>query len=112
VRYQTCTSLFQTFPKRNEELYLIRHYFGNESSYPTYDNYDGIEVAKVSEIPRDYFGHMGVPITFLDKYNPAQFEVIGLDRYIEGNRTPNKRFTINGKEVYARVVIRRLKNED
>src|SRR5699024_6121320 len=49
--------------------------------YPKYDNYDAIEVGKVLQIPLDYDGVMGVPITFLDKYNPDQFEIIGLDRY-------------------------------
>jgi len=50
---------------------------------------------------------MGVPITFLDKYNPEQFELLGIDRYIENNPIPYRRFTINGKEVYARILIRR-----
>ena len=63
---------------------------------------------KTIDIPYDYDGVTGVPITFLDKYNPEQFEILGIDRYIEGNKTPNKRFTINGKEIYARIVIRRI----
>ena len=49
---------------------------------------------------------MGVPITFLDKYNPEQFEIIGIDRYVEDNPFPGKRFTINNKEIYARILIR------
>ena len=49
---------------------------------------------------------MGVPITFVDKYNPDQFEILGLDRYIDGNPTPGKRFCIDGKEKYARVIVR------
>ena len=52
-------------------------------------------------------GIMGVPITFLDKYNPEQFEIIGLDRYVEDNLHYGHRFTINGKEPYARILIRR-----
>lgn len=48
-------------------------------TYPTYDNYNAIEVSKVVDIPDDYAGIMGVPITFLDKYNPEQFEIIGSD---------------------------------
>ena len=62
-------------PKRNETLDLVCHYSPEE--YPTYANYDAIEVSKTSDIPCDYPGKMGVPITFLDKYNPEQFEIIG-----------------------------------
>ena len=61
--------------KRNEELDLVCHYSPEE--YPKYENYDAIEVGKTSDIPYDYPGTMGVPITFLDKYNPDQFEIIG-----------------------------------
>lgn len=50
---------------------------------------------------------MGVPITFLDKHNPDQFEILGIDRYIEDNPNYGKRFTIGGKEIYARILIRR-----
>lgn len=64
--------------RRNEELILFRAYAGNEHLYPKYDNYDAIEVSKVTDIPSDYEGAMGVPITFLDKYNPAQFEILGI----------------------------------
>jgi hypothetical protein len=62
--------------KRHEDLILYRTY--NPDEYPTYDNYDAIEVAKVADIPRDYDGVMGVPLTFLDKHNPDQFEILGL----------------------------------
>lgn len=61
--------------KRHEELDLVCHYSSEE--YPTYENYNAIEVGKTSDIPFDYPGIMGVPITFLDKYNPDQFEIIG-----------------------------------
>ncbi len=74
--------------------------------YQKYDNYDAIEVPFTEAIPSDYEGAMGVPITFLDKYNPEQFEIVGLDRYVEGNTMPNKRMHINGKEIYARILIR------
>ncbi len=63
--------------KRHEELLLYKSY--NEKSYPRYVNYDGIEVNKIKDIPCDYDGVMGVPITFLDKYNPEQFEILGID---------------------------------
>ena len=62
--------------KRHEKLILWKTYNSNE--YPTYDNYDAINVDKITNIPIDYDGVMGVPITFLDKYNPEQFEIIGL----------------------------------
>lgn len=61
--------------KRNEELILVKKY--NPEDYPNYDNYDAINVDKVADIPCDYTGGMGVPITFLDKYNPQQFEILG-----------------------------------
>lgn len=64
--------------KRHESLILYREYKGHESDYPKYDNYDAINVDKVQDIPCDYDGVMGVPITFLDKFNPEQFEIIGL----------------------------------
>ena len=62
--------------KRHEDLILYKAY--NSEEYPTYDNYNAIEVSKVTEIPIDYKGAMGVPITFLDKYNPEQFEILGI----------------------------------
>lgn len=68
------------FKKRHERLTLYKHYTPEE--YPRYVNYDAIEVSKVAEIPCDYDGEMGVPITFLDKYNPEQFEIIGSSRFV------------------------------
>ena len=64
------------YPMRHEELDLYRKYYGHEEDYPKYDNYDAINVDKTSEIPCDYFEDIGVPITFLDKYNPEQFDVV------------------------------------
>lgn len=64
------------YSKRHEDLILFKNY--NPVDYPKYDNYDAIEVSKVSEIPVDYDGVMGVPITFLDKHNPDQFEIVGI----------------------------------
>ncbi len=61
--------------QRHEELILVRRY--SPEAYPTYVNYPGIEVAKTAEIPCDYAGAMGVPITFMDKFNPEQFEILG-----------------------------------
>lgn len=68
--------------KRHEELVLYKHYYGNEEEYPHYANYDAIEVSKVSDIPCDYFEEIGVPITYLDKHNPDQFEIIGASRWL------------------------------
>lgn len=95
--------------KQNEDLILYKHY--NPTEYPKYDNYDAIEVSRVENIPMDYEGVMGVPISFLDKYCPTQFEIVGLDRYVEDNPRYGHRFHINGKETYARILIRRKKAE-
>ncbi len=62
--------------KRHEELILYKTYKNNEEEYSKYDNYDAINVDKTKDIPLDYEGEMGVPITFLDKYNPDQFEIV------------------------------------
>ena len=75
--------------------------------YQKYDNYDAIEVPYTDAIPSDYEGIMGVPISFLDKYCPEQFEIKGLDRYVDDNPKYGHRFTINQKETYARILIRK-----
>lgn len=67
--------------KRNEDIVLTMFYEGNEDKYPFYDNYDAIEVSTYKDIPMDFEGIMGVPITFMDKYNPNQFEILGSDNY-------------------------------
>ncbi len=91
--------------KRHEELILYKKY--TPADYPKYDNYDAIEVSKTKDIPMDYAGAMGVPITFLDKYNPDQFEIIGIDRVLTEAITGKvSRFRLNGKELYARILIR------
>ena len=91
--------------KRHEDLPLYKHY--SPEAYPKYDNYDAIEVSKVYETPDDYAGVMGVPITFMDKYNPDQFEIIGLDRYtVPKEFLVGGRVAINGKARYARILIR------
>jgi hypothetical protein len=66
------------YPKRHEDLILYKSF--NATEYPKYDNFDAIEVGKVSDIPFDYDGVMGVPITFLDKHNPEQFEIVGITK--------------------------------
>ena len=86
--------------RRNEPLVLYKKY--TPQDYPKYDNYDAIEVAKVTEIPYDYYGVIGVPISFLHKYNPEQFEII---KFRKGD--DDKDLSINGKCPYFRILIRR-----
>ncbi|MBR1492677.1 MAG: adenine-specific methyltransferase EcoRI family protein [Bacteroidaceae bacterium] len=90
--------------KRHEMLDLVCRYSSEE--YPAYDNYNAINVNKVDNIPCNYDGIMGVPITFLDKYNPEQSEIKGIDRYVQDNPNYGHRFILKGKEVYARILIR------
>ena len=91
--------------KRHEDLILYKKYSPDE--YPKYDNYDAINVSKTADIPRDYAGEIGVPISFLDKHNPDQFEIIGMDRPLITELTGKQsRFKIKGKEIFARIVIR------
>ena len=91
------------YPQRHEELVLYKRYTPEE--YPRYDNYDAINVDKTTDIPYDYDGVMGVPITFLDKYNPEQFEII---KFRKGN--DDKDLSINGKCPYFRILIRKRSN--
>lgn len=107
-------------PKRNEELDLVCHYSPEE--YPKYDNYDAVNICKTIDIPCDYDGYMGVPITFLDKYNPNQFEIIwqacgntrasapsSVLKELQYKPHPEDRGgcgVVNGKRQYARVIIR------
>jgi hypothetical protein len=91
--------------KRHEDLLLDKKYTPKE--YPKYDNYDAINVDKTKDIPIDYEGVMGVPITFLDKFNPNQFEIIGqmvttkVDEFNYGYPY------VKGKKIYARILIKR-----
>lgn len=91
--------------KRHTLMDLYMRYYGNEDHYPKYDNYNAINVDKVCEIPEDYDGVMGVPITFLDKYCPEQFEIV---RFRKGN--DDKDLCVNRKCPYFRVLIRRRNN--
>jgi hypothetical protein len=99
--------------KRHEDLILYKKYTPEE--YPKYDNYDAINVNKTKDIPMDFKGVMGVPITFLDKYNPDQFEILGLSASAGYNSEivgipflgqKDARPLINGKNTYARIFIR------
>jgi hypothetical protein len=91
--------------ERHENLILYKTY--NEKEYPKYDNYNAINVDKTKDIPVDYEGEMGVPITFMDKYNPDQFEIVGIDRVLIEKLTGKvSRFRLDGKENYARILIK------
>ena len=99
--------------KRHEDIILYKNF--TQEEYPKYDYYNAINVNKVAEIPVDYKGAMGVPITFMDKYNPNQFEILGFMNTGEENKgiryenTPHGRPTIAGKEIYFRVLIKHKK---
>lgn len=100
--------------KRHEDMTLFRNY--SPENYPVYDNYAAIEVGKTADIPCDYYGVMGVPLTFMNSYNPDQFEIVGQTHSgdtspeVEALRTHEKYRhggRINGKEKFARILIRR-----
>lgn len=90
--------------KRHSPITLTQTY--DPAKYPRYDNYDAIEVSKVADIPMDYKGIMGVPITFMDKYCPEQFEIVG--EAIHGKNSEWDLFTprVNGNKKYARILIK------
>ena len=90
-----------------DNIKFSRHKGIKGQEYLEYDNYNAIDVPFTDAIPADYAGVMGVPVSFLDKYNPEQFEIKGLDRYVDDNPHYGHRFTIEGKETYARILIRR-----
>ncbi|GHT20852.1 putative adenine-specific methylase [Planctomycetales bacterium] len=113
------------YAERHEELVLYKHY--SPAEYPKYDNYDAINVDKTTDIPMDYAGAMGVPITFLDKYNPDQFEIVGLladkreisdaliqgiPTYLDDNHKKYVGAVLKGKATYARIIIRHKKRDE
>ncbi len=112
--YETARSYWYTnldIAKRHQDLILYKPY--TPQDYPKYDNYDAINVDKTKEIPMDYPGAMGVPITFLDKYNPEQFEILSSNNYRNSKDIPfkshglikDKEGSINGKPKYVRILI-------
>lgn len=92
--------------KRNEDYILYKTYKGNESDYPKYDNYDAINVDKTKDIPMDYKGVIGVPITFIDKYNPNQFEIVGQMATTKIDELNFGYPYVNGAKIYARILIK------
>jgi hypothetical protein len=96
--------------KRHEDVILYKKYYdGNENEYPKYDNYNAINVDKAKEIPMDYKEIMGVPITFLSKYNPDQFELIGQMVTTKIDELNHGYPYVNGKKIYARILIKNKK---
>lgn len=95
------------FKERHDDIKLYSSY--DESKYPKYDTYDAIEVARVNEIPADLplDTVFGVPITFMPKYNPDQFEIIGVLNSGSGNEYDLEKAVVNGKQLYSRFLIRR-----
>lgn len=91
--------------KRHEKLILWKKYAPEE--YPKYDNFDAVNVNKVAEIPCDYDGIMGVPITYLDKHNPEQFDIVGEFNHGCDSTYDLAKPIINGKELYPRIAIRK-----
>lgn len=91
--------------RRHQELVLTEKY--NPEKYPKYDNYDAINVKKVVEIPMDYDGIMGVPITYLKYHNEAQFEIVGEANHGSDNEFDLFKPKINGKELFKRILIRK-----
>ena len=93
--------------KRHEDIILFRNYIPD--LYPKYDNYDAINVDRTADIPCDYYGVMGVPITFMQYYNPDQFEILGNSRYHDGQEFSDDINVLNGKTLYTRLLIKRRK---
>ena len=92
-------------PKRHEDMILYKTY--NKEEYPKYDNFDAIECCPTADIPMDYEGLMGVPVTFLDKYNPDQFEIVGILNHGCDSEYDLAKPILNGKEKFSRILIRR-----
>lgn len=103
----TCWFTNLDIAKRHEELILFKTY--NKKEYPKYDNYNAINVNVTKDIPTDYDGIMGVPITFIDKYNPDQFEIVGQMATTKVDEFNHGYPYVNGKKIYARVLIKTKK---
>ena len=93
------------FEKRHEKMLLWKKY--TPEAYPKYDNYDAIEVSKTADIPCDWQGAIGVPITFMSQYSPDQFEMVGLLNHGQDNEYDFAVPRINGKTLFKRIIIRR-----
>ena len=115
VKFRNCTWYTNLdIAKRHEDIILYKKYTAEK--YPKYDNYDAINVDKTADIPENYDGAMGVPITFLDKYNPEQFEILGrndADNELTGELKTSfnwgNRVRLNNMDVYSRIFIKNKK---
>jgi len=104
----TCWFTNLDIDKRHEDIILYKKY--DSKVYPTYDNCNAIEVSKTNDIPIDYNGVMGVPITFMNKYNPDQFEILGMDDYtLVYPEWRGRGPSLFGKTIYRRIMIKRRK---
>lgn len=103
----TCWMTNMIVNRRVEEMVLTHKY--NPIDYPQFDTYDAINVSRVDRIPCDYDGIMGVPITFLGKHNPDQFEIVGEANHGSDNKYDLFKPIVNGKELFPRILIRRKK---
>lgn len=101
----TCWMTNMPVNKRTEEMILTKKY--NPVDYPKFDTYDAINVGRVEHIPCDYDGIMGVPISFLGKHNPNQFEIIGEANHGSDNQYDLFKPVVNGKEIFPRILIRK-----
>ena len=97
------------YKERHQDFLLYKTYKGNEDEYPKYDNYDAININITKDIPEDYRGNMGVPITFIDKYNPEQFEIMGQMATTKVDEFNYGYPYVNGKKKYARIIIKNKK---
>jgi hypothetical protein len=104
----TCWFTNLDINKRHEELILYKKY--NKAEYPKFDNYNAINVNTTKDIPCDYKGEMGVPITFIDKYNPNQFEIVGQMATTKVNKFNHGYPYVNRKKIYARILIKNKNN--
>lgn len=91
--------------RRHELIIMTKSY--NPIDYPKYDNYDAINVKTIRDIPYDYYGIMGVPITIINRYNSEQFEIVGEANHGSDNEFDLFKPTINGEEIFKRILIRR-----
>ncbi len=95
--------------RRHEFIAMTKTY--TPAEYPKYDNYDAINIKTIRDIPYDYYGIMGVPITIVNRYNSEQFEIIGEANHGSDNEFDLFKPTIDGKEIFKRILIRRRSNE-
>ena len=95
--------------KRHEDMTLFREY--SPSAYPKYDNYDAIEVSYTADIPCDYYGTMGVPITFMTRHSPEQFSIVGVLNSGSGNEYDYAKAILKGKQLYTRILICRKQGQ-